>query len=195
MRFCDAQARARFAACLCLWPIDDPEVLSASGARNRVRLPDSGQGNGRISRISGLLSVARISDFSLPVLPTGADVVDPTFALCSSSLERGRPHVPAIHFTGGPGPSAVPLGPDTRRSESSLKPASPVRTAVPPARRPPKLLDRVREAIRTRHYSRRTEEAYVGWIRRFIFFHAKRHPAEMGKPEIERFLTALAVER
>ncbi|MGH7855949.1 MAG: phage integrase N-terminal SAM-like domain-containing protein, partial [Candidatus Binatia bacterium] len=71
-------------------------------------------------------------------------------------------------FTGGPGPSAVPLGADTRRSASSLKPALPVRTAMPPARRPPKLLDRVREAIRTRHYSRRTEEAYVGWIRRFI---------------------------
>jgi integron integrase len=57
------------------------------------------------------------------------------------------------------------------------------------------LLDQVREAIRTRHYSYRTEEAYVGWIRRFILFHQKRHPAEMGKPEIEQFLTALAVKR
>jgi integron integrase len=53
----------------------------------------------------------------------------------------------------------------------------------------------VREVIRTRHYSRRTEEAYVGWIKRFILFHGKRHPAEMGKPEIEQFLTALAVKR
>ena len=59
----------------------------------------------------------------------------------------------------------------------------------------PKLLDRVRDAIRTRHYSYRTEEAYVGWIRRFILFHNKRHPAEMGKAEIKQFLTALAVER
>jgi len=59
----------------------------------------------------------------------------------------------------------------------------------------PKLLDQVRDAIRTRHYSYRTEEAYVGWIRRFIFFHHKRHPAEMGKAEIEQFLTALAVQR
>ena len=58
-----------------------------------------------------------------------------------------------------------------------------------------KLLDQVRDAIRTRHYSYRTEEAYVGWIRRFILFHAKRHPAEMGKEEIERFLTSLAVDR
>ena len=44
----------------------------------------------------------------------------------------------------------------------------------------PRLLDRVRAALRARHYSRRTEEAYVAWIRRYIFFHAKRHPAEMG---------------
>jgi integron integrase len=59
----------------------------------------------------------------------------------------------------------------------------------------PRLLDRVREAIRTHHYSRRTEKAYVAWIRRYIFFHGKRHPAEMGAPEITRFLTSLAVDR
>jgi integron integrase len=58
----------------------------------------------------------------------------------------------------------------------------------------PRLLDRVREAIRTRHYSRRTEKAYVGWIRRYIFFHGKRHPAEMGGAEGTRFLTSLAVD-
>jgi integron integrase len=66
--------------------------------------------------------------------------------------------------------------------------------ALPGAPRP-RLLDQVRDAIRTRHYSYRTEQAYVGWIKRFIFFHHKRHPAEMGKPEIEPFLTALAVKR
>jgi site-specific recombinase XerD len=59
----------------------------------------------------------------------------------------------------------------------------------------PKLLDMVRVAIRTRHYSRRTEEAYVDWIRRFIIFHGKRHPAEMGEREINAFLAHLAVER
>ena len=59
----------------------------------------------------------------------------------------------------------------------------------------PRLLDRVRDAIRTRHYSYRTEEAYVSWIRRFILFHGKRHPAEMGKAEISQFLTSLAVDR
>jgi len=57
----------------------------------------------------------------------------------------------------------------------------------------PKVLDRVRDAIRARHYSLHTEEAYVGWVRRFILFHNKRHPAEMGEAEINRFLTHLAV--
>jgi integrase len=52
----------------------------------------------------------------------------------------------------------------------------------------------VRLAIRTRHYSPRTEETYVGWIKRFIFFHNKRHPAEMGEQEIARFLSSLASE-
>ena len=60
---------------------------------------------------------------------------------------------------------------------------------------PPKLLDRVRDAIRVRHYSRRTEEAYVHWIRRYIVFHGKTHPAQMGAAEISRFLTWLAVDR
>src|SRR5437016_9247069 len=60
--------------------------------------------------------------------------------------------------------------------------------------RKPRLLDRVREALRLRHYSRRTERAYLGWIRRYIVFHAKRHPAEMGAAEVSRFLSSLAVE-
>lgn len=56
----------------------------------------------------------------------------------------------------------------------------------------PRLLDQVRQAIRTRHYSYMTEKAYVGWIKRFIFFHHKRHPAEMGEAEIAQFLSSLA---
>jgi integron integrase len=56
-----------------------------------------------------------------------------------------------------------------------------------------KLLDRVREAVRTRHMSRRTEEAYVVWIRRFVRFHGTRHPAELGAPEVQAFLSHLAV--
>jgi integron integrase len=60
--------------------------------------------------------------------------------------------------------------------------------------RPPRLLDRVREANRLRHGSRSTEKSYIGWIRRFILFHGKRHPAEMGAPEVAQFLSSLAVE-
>ena len=67
------------------------------------------------------------------------------------------------------------------------------REAGPPAPQQPRLLDRVRAALRTRHYSRRTEKAYVHWIKRYIFFHGKRHPAEMGAAEVTAFLTALAV--
>lgn len=58
----------------------------------------------------------------------------------------------------------------------------------------PKLLDQVRDLIRLKHYSIRTEQAYLGWIKRFILFHHKRHPKEMGKTEIESFLTHLAVQ-
>jgi len=56
----------------------------------------------------------------------------------------------------------------------------------------PSLLDRVRAAVRTRHYSIRTEEAYVGWIRRFVLFHSRRHPDEMGEAEINAFVSELA---
>ena len=69
-----------------------------------------------------------------------------------------------------------------------------VREPDPSPSRAPRLFDRVREAARVRHYSRRTESAYLAWIRRFIFFHGKRHPAEMGAPEITKFLSSLAVE-
>lgn len=59
----------------------------------------------------------------------------------------------------------------------------------------PKLLDRVRWRLRAKHYSIRTEQAYVDWIRRFILFHRKRHPDEMGEKEISDFLSHLAVEK
>ena len=60
---------------------------------------------------------------------------------------------------------------------------------------PVRLLDRVRHAVRTLHYSYRTEQAYVDWIRRFIVFHGKRHPAQLGAPEVADFLSHLAVAR
>jgi integron integrase len=62
-----------------------------------------------------------------------------------------------------------------------------------PERPSPRLLDRVSEELRVRHYSRRTESAYVAWIRRYILFHGKRHPAELGAEEVSRFLSSLAV--
>ncbi len=58
-----------------------------------------------------------------------------------------------------------------------------------------KLLDIVRDKIRVKHYSRKTEQSYTGWIKQYIFYHNKKHPIEMGKAEIEAFLTYLAVER
>jgi integron integrase len=67
-------------------------------------------------------------------------------------------------------------------------------TLTPPTAPKPKLLDQVRQAIRTRHYSDKTEKAYVHWIKRYIFFHNKRHPMEMAEPEIGRFLSSLATE-
>jgi integrase len=66
--------------------------------------------------------------------------------------------------------------------------------AILEEKREPKLLERVRDALCVRHMSLRTEKAYVHWIRRYILFHGKRHPREMGEVEINGFLTHLAVE-
>lgn len=77
-----------------------------------------------------------------------------------------------------------------RISVNQRTPTASVATTAPNS----KLLDQVRQAIQTRHYSDKTEEAYVGWIKRFIFFHNKRHPVEMAEAEIARFLSSLATE-
>lgn len=61
--------------------------------------------------------------------------------------------------------------------------------------RKPRLLDQVRETIRTKHYSIRTEQSYVQWIRQYILFHKKQHPKDMGEKEINAFLKHLAVNR
>jgi integrase-like protein len=66
---------------------------------------------------------------------------------------------------------------------------------VPPTAKPPKLLDRVRHCIRDKHYSLRTEEAYVYWIRWCIRFHGLRHPIDMGAAEVKTFLSYLTNER
>jgi integron integrase len=67
--------------------------------------------------------------------------------------------------------------------------------ASPAVVEPPRLLHRVRERIRFKHYSLRTEAAYVDWIKRFIVFHGKQHPSDLGAQEVEAFLTYLAVKR
>ena len=69
-----------------------------------------------------------------------------------------------------------------------------VRVHSLPSTGKPKLLEQVKQAIRTRHYSDRTEKAYVHWIKRYIFFHNKRHPQEMGEAEIAQFLSSLAMQ-
>ena len=69
--------------------------------------------------------------------------------------------------------------------------AAPADLPTPPK---PKLLDQLREALRSRHYSRRTEQTYCHWAKRFSFFHHVQHPAEMAEPEMNQFLTHLAVK-
>ena len=80
---------------------------------------------------------------------------------------------------------------------SSLHRSSGAASAAPdrPLTQPPKLLTRLRDHLRTRHYSIRTEAAYTDWAKRFILFHDKRHPQDMGGAEVEEFLTHLAVDR
>ena len=96
-----------------------------------------------------------------------------------------RARVPAR----GPTPAVPPI-----RSVPPQPSSSQPQPAPPPGNRQPKLLDRLREALRARHYSPRTEQTYCHWVKRFIFFHNVRHPAEMAEPEINAFLTHLAVQ-
>ena len=71
----------------------------------------------------------------------------------------------------------------------------PPEVAGTPAPRPPRLLDELRTQLRVRNYAYRTEQVYVDWSRRFILFHGKRHPRDMGAAEVSAFLSHLAVER
>lgn len=61
--------------------------------------------------------------------------------------------------------------------------------------RPKKLLEQVSDLIRVKHYSCQTQKSYISWIKRYVLFHDKRHPKEIGSAEIEAFLTHLAVEK
>lgn len=78
------------------------------------------------------------------------------------------------------------------RAEGLVAVLPPNRSSPPPAAPPRRLLDRVRDRLAMGHYSPRTVDAYVGWIRRFILFHGRRHPAEMGAAEVSAFLSSLA---
>ena len=116
---------------------------------------------------------------------------------------NSRVAVPRARWYGPPGnlparrPASIPgssgqesLG--SRPNQVIVVPPSLLPAA--PSQQQPKLLDRVRLAMRTGHYSPRTEEAYVGGIKRYIFFHGVRHPGEMAEPEVNAFLTHLAVK-
>ena len=94
------------------------------------------------------------------------------------------------HRPGGRTPAGRPFA--AGRPTCSPGPASPPVATAPTGG--PRLLDRVRLATRVRHYSRRTERAYVGWTRRYVLYHHKRHPSEMGAAEIRDFLNHLATE-
>ena len=100
-----------------------------------------------------------------------------------ANINGGRAYRPPT-----PRPSAVTLTGPLGQRLSARPTAPPGRTTKP------KLLDQMRLALRSRHYSRRTEQTYVMWVKRFIFFHGKRHPADMTEPEINAFLTHLAVK-
>lgn len=92
-------------------------------------------------------------------------------------------------------PAATPPTRPGLTHRAALRPALALAQPPLPDLKAPRLLDRVRERIRSLHYSLRTEEVYVHWCRAFIRFHGLRHPADMGASEVEAFLTHLAVHR
>src|ERR1035437_1502867 len=88
-------------------------------------------------------------------------------------------------------PPANRPAPGVAFAPPSAAPAATATSAVTPQ---PRLLDQMREALRSRHYSRRTEQSYCHWVKRFVLFHGARHPSEMAEPQINAFLTYLAVK-
>jgi integron integrase len=84
---------------------------------------------------------------------------------------------------------------EQERFVSTLVAPQPAPSAEAPNQHQARVLDQVRAAIRFRHYSLRTEDTYLHWIKRFILFHGKRHPTELGEQEVGQFLSALAMEQ
>jgi integrase len=107
-----------------------------------------------------------------------------------SDGRNGRPKNSRMTDTRFPTPAGAP-----QPAEARLADATPTQNVAAQAPPPPRLLDRLRTEIRTRHYSIRTEASYVDWARRFILFHGKRHPQDMGAAEVGQFLSHLATER
>ena len=111
-------------------------------------------------------------------------------AACPPWASRVRPRpLPGVTETMPPSFPGAPA-----RVESKTSSPIPAPTGIRPSARQPKLLDRLTEALHSPHYSPRTEQTYRHWVKRFIFFHNVRHPAEMAEPEINAFLTHLAVK-
>lgn len=113
------------------------------------------------------------------------------------SATQGAADSPTPHEGLCPAPGHPERPPATTAPRAAVAVATPGHPCGPHGAQSssaPRFLDRVRIAIRTRHYSARTEEAYVGWIRRFILFNGKRHPDLMGEPEITAFLSNLATQ-
>jgi hypothetical protein len=113
--------------------------------------------------------------------------------LSSKSLTRSAPIFP---FTKGS--ESMLTGAQRSSSQNFLarkaNPRPPRKCAPADSRRPPKLMDRLQGALRSSHYSQRTEQAYCHWVKRFIYFHNVRYPAEMAEPEINACRTHLAVK-
>jgi site-specific recombinase XerD len=113
----------------------------------------------------------------------------------SSSVRPPPPTRPRRYPVSAGEPAVTfPPGRHSPESHGTSPPSTSPSIAPPSSSRQPKLLDRLREALRARHYSPRTEQTYCHWVKRFIFFHHVRHPAEMGEPEVNAFLTSLATK-
>jgi len=108
-----------------------------------------------------------------------------------------KPADPDTHGGSGRGAANTTQVRSRAPARASSPPAPPAASAAPPPAPPaaPRLLDQLREAIRVRHYSIRTEHAYVDWVRRFVRFHGLQHPLRLGPVQVQDFLTHLAVDR
>jgi len=118
--------------------------------------------------------------------------------LSATKRRRVKGHEPGSAAAGSapvtPAPDPTP-GIASAAAIGDRAPAADTLPSEPASPHPPRLLAQLRHALRVRHYSIRTEQAYVEWVRRFIHFHDKRHPARLGAAEVQAFLTHLAVDR